>query len=187
MSLIDKTYFVHDINIPDDDYEALAPIITRYEKEILISLFGYALWKLINAYNSGTSPQRIKDIVEGKEYTVSGETIKWNGLQNTDKISLIAYYVFYWYLRNETTRTSTLGEVGSKNENAIPASPAQRLSGAWHRLRELYGFASQDSLIASAYNFMTEHESNYDEWVFTDIGTVNSFDVSVYLLTYLRK
>ena len=177
MSLIDKTYFNQEINIPDSDYKGLSAIITRYEKEVLISLFGYALWKLINAYNESASSQRIKDIVEGKEYTASGETIKWNGLQNTDKVSLIAYYVFYWYLRNATTRTSTLGEVGSKMENATTASPVQRLSGAWQRLRELYGFASQDSLIASAYNFMTEHESDYDEWVFTDIGTVNSFDL----------
>ena len=177
MSLIDKTYFVHEINIPDDDYESLAPVITKYEKEILINLFGYALWKLIDAYDVSTSPQRIKDIVEGKEYTVGDETIKWNGLVNTDLVSLIAYYVFYWYLRNYTTNTSTLGEVGSKMENAIPASPAQRLSGAWHRLRELYGYAEQNSLIPSAYNFLIEHESDYDEWVFTNLGTVNSFDL----------
>lgn len=177
MSLIDKTYFTAEINIPDSDYNNLTALITRYEKEILMKLLGYELWSLVDAYDVSTSPQRIKDLVEGKEYTVGDYTIKWNGLKNTDKISLIAYYVFYWYLRNITTQTTTLGETGAKVENASMSSPVQRLSGAWHRLLTLYGFSNQDSLIPSAYNFLSEHESDYTEWVFTDIGSVNSFDL----------
>jgi len=179
MSFIDKTYFIHEINIPEDDYKDLSTIITRYEKEVLQQLLGYELWKALDddLVSGVPQTQRFIDLVDGKEYTVGSSTIKWNGLQNTDKISLIAYYTFYWYLRNHTTNTSTLGEVGSNMENAIVVSPAQRLSGAWHRLRELYGFAAQNSLIPSAYNFLQEYESTYSEWEFTEIGTVNSFDL----------
>ena len=177
MSLIDKTYFVQEINIPDSDYSGLTATITKYEKEILMKLLGYELYTLVAAYNVSTSPQRIKDIVEGKEYEVNGYTIKWVGLANADKESLIAYYVFYWYLRNKTTVTSVLGETRAVSENTVNASPAQRLSGAWQRLLEMYGYPGQDSLIPSAYNFLSEHESDYDEWVFTNIGSVNSFDL----------
>jgi len=177
MSLIDKTYFVHEINIPDSDYTDLTAYITRYEKEILMKLLGYELYTLVAAYDSETSPQRIKDIVEGKEYTVSDVTIKWNGLKNTDKVSLIAYYVFYNYLKNKTTTTSTLGEVRSTSENSQIASPVLKLTGAWRRLKELYGSFDQDSLIPSAYNFLKENESDYDEWEFTELGSVNAFDL----------
>jgi len=177
MSLIDKTYFVQEINIPDSDYSGLTATIVKYEREILTKLLGYELYTLVAAYNVSTSPQRIKDIVEGKEYTVGDYTIKWNGLANTELESLIAYYVFYWYLRNKTTVTSVLGEVRPNVENSVNASPVQRLSGAWHRLMDLYGYAGQDSLIPSAYNFLSEHQSDYTEWVFTDIGSVNGFDL----------
>ena len=180
MSFIDKTYFVHEINIPDSDYSGLTAYITRYEKEVLQKLLGYELWKALDddLVDGEPQTQRFIDLVDGKDYTLSsGETIRWNGLRNDDKVSLIAYYTFYWYLRNKTTATSTLGEIRPNVENSANASPAQRLSGAWHRLEELYGYYSQTSLIGSAYNFLKEHESSYDEWVFTAIGSVNSFDL----------
>ena len=177
MSLIDSTYFVFDINIPASDYSDLAAYITRYEKEIIEKLFGYELGALVIAYNVSTSPQRIKDIVEGKEYTVGDETIKWNGLANTDKISLLAYYVYYKYAKNKASQLTNLGQVRPVVENSAIADPSQVLSSAWHNLRRLYGYSGQNSLIPSAYNFLTEHESDYSEWVFTRLGSVNTFDL----------
>ena len=94
MSLIDATYFKNDINLPSETYGNLSGFIAKFEKELLIRLFGYGLYKLINAYNAETSPQRIKDIVVGKEFTDGDYTYKWNGLVNAEKVSIIAYYVY---------------------------------------------------------------------------------------------
>jgi len=175
MSLIDSTYFVKDINIPASTYSDLTAYITKYEKEILMQLLGYELATLVLAYNVSTSPQRIKDIVEGKEYDVNGYTVKWNGLKNTDKVSLIAYYVFYWWARNNATFTGTVGEMKSTGENAVNAPLTQRLSNAWSQLVDLsqsYNYPYH-SLLA----FLTENESDYPEWEFTMLGNVNGFDL----------
>jgi len=172
MSLIDSTYFVKDINIPDSDYSDIDSYIERYEKEILIKLLGYELWKLVNAYDPTTSEQRIKDLVEGKEWTYSGNLIKWNGFKNDDKISLIAYYVYYWYVRNKNVNFQTTGTQKAKNENSAAASPVQLLSQAWDRLGNLYQYDAE-----SAYFFLNEHSSDYPEWDFTLLGSINGFDL----------
>jgi len=178
MSLIDKTYFVFDINIPDSDYNDLTTYITRYEKEILMKLLGFELYTLVAAYNISTSPQRIKDIVEGKEYETSdGKTMKWMGLANADKISLIAYYVYYWFVKNRNTTLQGIGTLKLKGENSENARAGIKISTAWHRLKLLYGDYGQGEYIPSAYNFLMKYESEYPEWVFEELGTVNNFDL----------
>jgi hypothetical protein len=177
MSLIDKTYFVQEINIPDSTYSDLTAYITKYEKEVLLRLLGYDIWKLVNAYSVSTSPQRIKDLVEGKEYTVGDYTVKWDGLSNTNKVSLIAYYVYYFYVRNKSVILQTTGAMQSTGENVKNASPVMSVTEAWNRLEELYGYPGQYALEPSAYNFLMTYQSTYPEWVFEEIGNVNSFDL----------
>lgn len=176
MSLIDKTYFVNEINLPDSQFSSLTDYITRYEPEILKRLLGYELWKLVSEY--GTSPtQPIKNLVEGKEYTVSGQLLKWNGFKNADKVSLIAYYVYYWYVRNKNASFQTTGMRKQADENSVPASPILTLTGAWSILETLYGYNGQNFHIPSAYNFLSEFRSDYPTWQFRNIGNVNGFDL----------
>lgn len=173
MSLTDKTYFVKDINIPASDYSDLDNYITRYEKEILIKLLGYELYTLVAAYDG--TPGVITDLVEGKEYTVNDKTVKWNGLVNSDLVSLIAYYVFYWWVRNKVVTVSTVGTLKQKGENADNASSNQILATAWNKMEHLY--QSTDYPYESAYTFLTENESDYPTWEFTPIGKINSFGI----------
>ena len=172
--LIDKTYFVKDINIPDSDYSDLDNYISRYEKEILIKLLGYELWKLVDAYSDGDTGA-IADLVEGKEYTIGDYTVKWNGLINDDLVSLISYYVFYWWARNNATFTGTTGEMTSVGENAQKAILSQRINNAWSRMEELA--QSTEYPYQSLYTFLTENKSDYPTWVFTALGNVNGFDL----------
>ncbi len=174
MSLISKAYFVKDINIPESEYSDLTAYIARYEKEILIQMFGYELWKLVDAYIMGDTGV-IADLVEGKEYEVDGYTVKWNGLINSDKVSLISYYVFYWWARNNATFTSSMGELKSVGENAEAARLIQRMNNAWERLEHLA--QSTNYPYESLYTFLTENKSDYPEWVFTALGNINGFDL----------
>ncbi len=177
MSLIDTDYFVKDIAIPSDTESNLTNDITKYEPEILKQLLGYELWKLVD--DDPASPDRIQDLVEGKEYTVSfnnrNQTIKWNGLTNSENISLIAYWVYYWWQRNNATHTTSLGEGKSKLENSFIAMSNQKIGNAWYRLRELYGYPGQRITEPSAYNFLKENEDDYPEWIFEPIGLVTMF------------
>ena len=177
MSFTDATYYILDANIPTSDYNDLTLYIARYEKEVLKKLLGYELWKLVDAYNATTSPQRIKDIVEGKEYTVDGVLMNWNGLINNDKISLLSYYVLYNFMRETSTSLQTTGVTRSIDENANVLGVAQKMVDAWGKMRELYGYYGQDTYAASALNFLLNYESDYLEWDFTDIGNVNMFDL----------
>jgi hypothetical protein len=179
MSLIDKTYFVNDINIPSGSFDDGGTLmITRHEPDILKKLLGYELYKLVIAYDPDTSEQRIIDIVEGKEYLVGERLYKWNGLINTEKESLIAYYVYVQILRDRITHTATSGEIKPKYENSDQASVNMKTQSAWVKLRELYGSAFDfDYDFNSCYSFMLQNWQIYPEWLFTEIGSINAFDL----------
>lgn len=181
MSLIDKTYFDDlDITIPYDDegLDTLSSHITKYEPEILRRALGSTLYELMIAAPTA-SPY--KEIVSGKDYTVEyggqTHTVKWNGITNADKISLVAYYVYYWWQRNHATLTNYSGEIKPGFENAATASMAMKIQNAWHRMTQLYGFPGQFILEPSLYNFLTEHEDDYPTWIFDSLGSVNAWDL----------
>lgn len=180
MSLIDATYFKNDINLPSETYGNLTGFITKFEKELLIRLFGYGLYKLISSYNAETSEQRIKDIVEGKEFTDGDYTYKWNGLVNTEKVSIIAYYVYYYVMRDRVSQSTTTGEIIPGHENAEAIEIQAKVQSAWVKMLELIGETSQGSWTYqnSLYNFMAKYNADYSEWQYKPIGgTVNMFDL----------
>lgn len=197
MSLIDTTYFTGPINIPANvigdvvDNSEIEGFITRYEREILIKLFGYEIYKLIAAYNSNTpenTPQRIRDIIEGKEFELSGREYKWNGLINDEKVSIIAYYVYVMYMRDAQTHTSTTGENEPNYEFASKVHAGQKISYAWSKMSELIGEVPFDITIytqiynlneyySSLFFFMSNFYSTYPDWLWSEIGTVNNFDL----------
>lgn len=171
MSLIDVTYFdTVFLNIPDGgDYGNREEYINHYEPKIINQLFGYELGKDVLAYTA-SSDQRIKDIVEGKEYTNSSDKLtKWEGLVNANKESLISYYVYYWWMRKTATTTTNNGEVKVLNENSGNTTPALKVMNAWNNMMQQ---------CETLYEFMTEFEDDYPEWDFTPFsGSVNAFDL----------
>jgi hypothetical protein len=103
--LIDKSYFVGDLNIPNTGdlpvSERLTWFIQKYEPEFLLKLLGYPLYKVFIAGLAVTPPatpdQRFIDILYGKEYTdPNGLLCKWQGLIITDNptLNLAGGYVY---------------------------------------------------------------------------------------------
>jgi len=177
MSLTDSTYFVLEINIPQGTYNTIAEHIARYERDILIQLLGYDLAKLVLAYDSSTSPQRIKDIVEGKEYAVGDYMVKWNGLLNTEKVSILSYYVYMKYLENYIVTFQNIGLVSSNAEGGTMVSPGVKYQQIGYALRELAGYSGQDQYVPSLYNFLSVYESTYTEWLFNEFRAPNVFGI----------
>jgi len=173
MSLIEASYFsTPDCNLPQGTYETISEHVTRYERDILIQLLGYDLYKLVAAYTSA-SPQRIKDIVEGKEYTLDTYTIKWNGLKNDQKISILSYYVFIEYVKNYSESFQNIGAVSAPGTK----SPAGLIQRAGVRLKELAGYPGQNGYKPSLYNFMGNYLTTYPEWIWTGYWPENMFDI----------
>jgi hypothetical protein len=176
MSITDTTYFVADINLPIGTYNTITEESARLEKEILELLLGYGLAKLVIAY-SGSSEQRIKDIVEGKEYTEGDYTIKWNGLKNSDLKSILSYYIYIHYLKNNAVTFQNTGAVAPISEGGAMVSVAGLIQRAGYRLRELAGYPGQDLYAPSLYNFLLKYESTYPEWQWTEYKPYNAFGI----------
>ena len=180
MSFIDGDYFNFEINIPTDSVNTnIDNVITRYEPEILKRVLGYELYELIKSDPS--TPARLLNLINGVEYTESynnrTQTIKWNGLKNSENISLIAYYVYFMWQKNHATDTTQNGEVASVSELSHRANPSQKMGHAWHLMRELIGYQGQAILEPSLYNYLRKHETDFPEWVFDEVDSVNMFGI----------
>lgn len=185
MSLISVSYFANDdLDIPQGTYSTLANYITKFETEYIKRVLGYDLYKLIAAYDESTSPQVIKDIVEGKEYDYdTNHKVNWEGLIRSAAPydSPIAYYVYCKYMMYNHSLLLPVGVAIPEQENASQFNPNYKLAWMWHELRELTGYPGQDVLVPSLYNFMAFYIANYDEtpyyWEFRDIGKLNMLGI----------
>ena len=183
-NLIDKTYFIDEINLPSSmltgDTEIITAYINKYEKDILIKLLGYNLYKALKEQiEAGTYSAPWKGLIEGAEYDVEygNDTylVKWGGLINAEKVSLIAYYVYYNIVRDTVTSTSGIGEMLNNVENGSRITPADKQIFAYNRMVELMG-GSEDTLFSpTAYRYLEEHESDFDKWLFTELFPLNTF------------
>jgi hypothetical protein len=88
MALIDRTYFIGELNIPNQDrtdvQERLDWFIEKYESELLLDLFGYQLYKAFNSGLTGSPLESIwSNLLYGAEYTNSNARLdKWRGMLN---------------------------------------------------------------------------------------------------------
>lgn len=105
MSLIDISYFVGDLTIPNTDkvtvLERVNWYIQKYEQEFLRKMLGYPLYKAFITGLNVTPPaipaQRFIDILYGKEYTnLQGYLTQWRGLIRTDNpvFNLAGEYIY---------------------------------------------------------------------------------------------
>ena len=156
MALIDSTYFVGEISLPVGKYSDLSLFIERLEKQFLRKALGYELSKLVI---ENTDPL-VADLIAG-----SGQ---WEGLTNTGKESVIAYYVYYYYLRSKVTFTTSTGEKKPDNENSTDATPAFKVMRAWDLM--LKGLSRMDAYIQTVPELLDIYEP-------TDLGRVNAFDL----------
>lgn len=155
MALIDSTYFVGEINLPAGKYSDLALFIARLEKQFLRKALGYELAQLVI-----DNDVLVADLTAG-----SGQ---WEGFINTGKESVIAYYVYYYYLRSKVTFTTNTGEKKPDNENSTDATPAFKVMRAWDLM--LKGLERMNAYIQTVPELLDIYEP-------TDLGRVNAFDL----------
>jgi hypothetical protein len=181
MSIIDKTYFKADITLPKSEFDNIQEFIDKFEKDVLIDLLGYKYYKEVIKTGANLI-EPFKSLVEGKEYedTYNGKTIlvKWNGLKNAEKVSLISYYVYCYCMRSLVSSTQSVGETKSKQANSTYANIFGKVLAAWTNFEKLYGSANNSKVTPSAYNYLLKHESDFPDWIFTELeGSMNSHDL----------
>lgn len=144
MALIDASYFFGPLLIAQKSDSSVASslslFIDEHEERLLSDLLGYELYK---AYNAGIAvtptPDAIwTDLRNGVEYTNrAGRLAKWKGLIFQDgaaKKSLIANYVYWHWMADQTTSTMGTGEKVATNQNAVNADASRKMVSAWNQM-----------------------------------------------------
>jgi len=171
MSLITEAHFKLDINIATSEYSDLPDYIAKYEPKILEQVLGYELGKEVQTYDPDTSDQRIIDLVEGVEFTLTynevARLVKWVGFANADD-NMIANYVWYWYQRSMMAFDSGIGQVQPKGENVRRGDASSKAMAAWDAM-----FRQSQIL----YLFLDKNNETYPEWYGESIGQINCFDL----------
>ncbi|CAB4126490.1 hypothetical protein UFOVP74_44 [uncultured Caudovirales phage] len=134
----DKTYFKGELAIANKTMASvqdnLNDIIAVRELEYLKKVMGLKLYRaFMEGLSADTPDARWTDIKNGCDFTDEcGNLREWSGFVNSNKISPIANYVYYWYLRNQQTFTSGGGEKTSESQNAADADPILKFMRAWN-------------------------------------------------------
>jgi hypothetical protein len=132
MPLIDETYFVGELNIPKaSEEETLNIFIEKYEKQFLREVLGHETY---NAFITGlaASDQIWLDLRDGATYTYAGMGYQWEDLKQA-----IACYVYFHWMRNETSSTTQIGESKPQAQNAVNASSVHKMVRAWNEMVDI--------------------------------------------------
>jgi hypothetical protein len=150
-NIIDYTYFIRKINIPNIDVvvnprngpilERLNSFISQYEPECLTNILGYELYKALLTESS----QRMTDLLNGCEFTDDdGVLRKWRGLIYYPKVSLIANYVYYKFQEDSAKQTTGVATTVAKSTSGESQSPEYKMLDAWNffseEVKELISF-----------------------------------------------
>ena len=113
-------------------------------------------------------PEKYRQLIEGEVYELNDETYRWKGLRytvGTTKKSLIADYVFFWFLKDGFQFFNTTGISESKSANANTVSPTLKLSKAWRDFFRQY----------QRYDYQNDQSYHYRGY-----GVGSSFGSTIY-------
>jgi len=163
--ITDSTYYKGDIHIPNvvnaapsvndisNDSE-LQFFISEYEREVLIKLLGYNLYKEfseqfdVDANGKWTikpaADQKWKDLLNGTEYTIDTVTYNFRGLIFSEGLgtsliqrSLLSYYVYFNFLSNDVDHYASIGVQAETAKNADRVSAIPKAVNAWSKFFQL--------------------------------------------------
>lgn len=173
--------------IDSREYDFLLMSLGKVQADELLSQFETdGSWKV-------TALDKWKNLVDGVD--------DWRGLRytvGTKKISIIAYYVFFYYLKYDFSHYSTTGVNVAKSENAVSQLPNEKQVTAWNTFvglfqggnfsRNNYRFSSnwngimlrwanENGNVKSFYDFMNENSGIYETKHFVNQSIINPYNL----------
>ena len=164
--------------------------IESIEQSLLLDILGYEQLQELNAQFETNGDwkvgalQKWKDLVDGKD--------DWKGLRytiGTKKVSLIAYYVFFYYLGMDFQTYSTTGMQIPQAENSMMNAPGIKQVSVWNKFILMYVGRGMNDNGDISYNwngtFISFGNTNIGNEVtlYEYLNTNNS----VYDITYFRN
>ena len=201
--IISRSYFKGSIHIPNAENTApnsnlignvseLVIFIEEFERDILIKCLGYSLFsELVNELDSSslnglknTADSKWNDLLNGKEYLLNGETVKWRGLifkEGGLERSLIAYYVFCEFLNSDLQNYSGVGVQKEKSKNSVSVSADPLYIASFRKFFKLTEFSKCNNGFRTLYDFIEDSNSinpgTYPNWKPTRFENENIFGV----------
>lgn len=86
-------------------------------------------------------PQKWVDLVNGKTYTKNGVELRWIGLiytKGTYKGSLLADYVYSFWLESQVSYMTGVGDAKGQPKGAVLVNPTQRYVNTWNEFVKAY-------------------------------------------------
>lgn len=215
-TIIDNTYFTKgwlfipankDLNAePVGSPSAQTEIdffIEEYERELLLNALGVTLYNELESELPTPTTQKWIDLVDGKDYTINGKTKRWNGLRGANMQSLIAFYVYCQYLRNDNSTYLITGIGQLEAGNAERFDPSPKFVKSWNRFLEQYqgklynydyptviynrsgmvglDYYGSDSVEVNLYQYLTDanelDDTAFPDFEFRFYETYNSFGI----------
>lgn len=99
-------------------------------------------------------PQKWIDLVNGKAYTKNDVSLVWNGLiysKGTYKGSVIADYVYHYWLETQVSYMTGVGDAKGQPKGAILVNPTQRIITVWNEFVKQY----QGVCLASGFDWFS--------------------------------
>ena len=188
MYIIDETYFIKELSVPNlnemdsDNLTVLEQYIDKYARQFMQNILGYELFKDFDT--NKLTAQKWIDLINGKEYTKDGKLVKWKGLIYEDGIykgSILAKYVFYFWLKDNITTVTATGEKMIEAQNAIAVNSNQRLVSVWNDFVKEYQntqinnptiyelnnrtvidwYGNNDNSFVTLLQFLVDHKEDY--------------------------
>lgn len=173
MYIIDLSYFKGNINVPNveelnsGNAVKLETYVDKYGRLVMQYLLGYELFLDFDSYIENgelkpTAPQIYKDLVDGN----GSDFLGLRYTRGLHKHSAIANFVYYFWLKENSTVQSGVGEISLNSKGAVSLSSINRQVSVWNEFINEY----QGEVINS-----NKRIYNVDGLIFTDyFGGENS-------------
>jgi hypothetical protein len=211
-----EVFIPHAIDDPNDSNtgvkDNLDLFIDQYERDVLVKMLGYSLFKDFSSNLDISKPNGLipaadvkwDQLLNGVEYTIDDTLVNFRGIRHLDganPISLIAYYTYFFYLKDDAIKYTGTGNqvVEAANSETVSITPKQ--VKAWRRFYELtvgsyasyniisnsYGvvgidyYGSGENTERSVYEFIRDQnelvEDKYPNWTPSSFENINSFGI----------
>jgi len=163
MYIINDTYFQGELLIPNVD-EADSKSATELERIIdekcrlfMYDVLGDVLSAefddlLVNGILPTTPVSKWTKLIYGDSYELDEKQVKWDGIcceLGTSKSSLLADYVYTFFLTESNTFLSGVGEIKGEARGAMMVNSTQRYVTVWNRFVKKY----QSDLCGNVFDF----------------------------------
>lgn len=195
-NLIDIDYFVGDIEIPNLGTNKAPSFdttyIAKYQKDYLIKVLGYAMYKdFETALSESTPDTKWTNLRDGVDYniTIDGETVltRWNGFANTELVSAIAYFTYVQFLNQNYATLTGNGVVVNTKENATNHPPVFKITSAQNNEIDLTGNLRK---YLSGYDYKYIKRNKNNKYYREDLSFIDDsvkLDQSLFMYLYHHR